>query len=404
VLLIGINYWPEPTGNAPYTTGLADHLAALGCEVTVLTGMPYYPQWRIYSGYAGKLRLREQIGAVEVHRFRQYIPGRQSAVRRALFEASFLLNVLPSLRGWSPDVVIGVIPSLSGGILAALAARRYRVPMGLLFQDLVGQGALQSGIPGKITSSVEGWVARQAAAIAVVAEGFRAYLEGLGVDSTRIQRVRNWTHIGSATRSREESRAMLGIPQESWVCLHAGNMGYKQGLENVIDCARLARQQDPNLLFVFVGDGNQRAHLQQLAAGLTNVRFIPPQSEEEFPNVLAAADVLLVNQRDTVTDMALPGKLTSYLAASRPVVAAVSPLSETAAELAAAEAGLVVAAGAPEALLHAINRLAEDPSLAKAMGERGRAYALEHFAPGQALRYWEAFIAATAGQPRAAMV
>jgi glycosyltransferase involved in cell wall biosynthesis len=400
VLITGINYWPEPTGNAPYTTGLAEHLLAKGCSVTVLTGMPYYPQWQIYDGYQGKLRHREAVQGVAVERFRQYIPATQSALKRAIFEGTFLLNALPALGGRRPDLVIGVVPSLSGGVLAALAARKYKAPMGLLYQDLVGQGAIQSGIPGggrvgRLTSRIEGWVARRASGIAIVAEGFRRYFEELGVDPARIHRVRNWTHIGAATRSRQDTRAGLGIADETPVCLHAGNMGYKQGLENVIECARMARDRFPDLQFVFVGDGNQRAHLQALAAGLGNIRFIPPQSEEDFPNILAAADVLLVNQRETVTDMALPGKLTSYLAAGRPVVAAVSPNSETAIELASAEAGLVVDAGDPEALLGAINRLISDRQLADEMGERGRAYALETFTAAKALDRLEEFIRAT---------
>jgi glycosyltransferase involved in cell wall biosynthesis len=96
-----------------------------------------------------------------------------------------------------------------------------------------------------------------------------------------------------------------------------------------------------------------------------------------------------------VTDMALPGKLTSYMAAGRPVVAAVSPVSETAAELAAAEAGLVVDAGAPYRLLDAIRRLIGDSALADEMGARGRSYAFENFTADKALGRLEQFIGST---------
>ncbi|MBD0321819.1 MAG: glycosyltransferase WbuB, partial [Aldersonia sp.] len=46
VKIVGINYAPETTGIAPYTSGLADGLAARGHRVEVLTGQPHYPQWR----------------------------------------------------------------------------------------------------------------------------------------------------------------------------------------------------------------------------------------------------------------------------------------------------------------------------------------------------------------------
>ena len=64
-----------------------------------------------------------------------------------------------------------------------------------------------------------------------------------------------------------------------------------------------------------MGDGNQRAHLRELAGGLPNLDFLPPADDADFPDVLAAADVLAVTQRASVLDMSVPSKLTSYFAA-----------------------------------------------------------------------------------------
>ena len=92
-----------------------------------------------------------------------------------------------------------------------------------------------------VVRAAEGWAARGASAVGVIAEGFRPYLESMGVDPARIRRLRNWTHTGEATIERATMRAELGWPDDAMVCLHAGNMGYKQGLENVIEAARLAQ-------------------------------------------------------------------------------------------------------------------------------------------------------------------
>ena len=51
VVIVGLHYAPEHSGNAPYTTGLARHLAAAGLGVTAVVGYPHYPQWRVYPGY-----------------------------------------------------------------------------------------------------------------------------------------------------------------------------------------------------------------------------------------------------------------------------------------------------------------------------------------------------------------
>src|SRR5690348_1713806 len=110
-----MNYSPEETGIAPYTTGMAEHLAAEGHGVTVLTGVPHYPQWRVLDGYGGRLMWTEMLGSVEVRRVRHYVPPRQSAVRRALYEATFLSHLLLTASLRRPNAVVGVVPSLSGG-------------------------------------------------------------------------------------------------------------------------------------------------------------------------------------------------------------------------------------------------------------------------------------------------
>ena len=144
--------------------------------------------------------------------------------------------------------------------------------------------------------------------------------------------------------------------------------------------------------FVFLGDGNQRHVLEQLAAGLPNVRFIPPLPDADFPNALAAADVLLVNQRPTITDMCLPGKLTSYFAARRPVIAAVADDSETAQELAAAQAGFVAKAGDPTALLAAIEHIRAHPEFAAGLSERGARFAETYLTPAASFAAIDAFV------------
>ena len=118
LLITGVNYAPEETGIAPYTTGLAEHLVQRGHQVTVITGVPSYPQWRVYPDYRKVLLRREVRAGVELWRVRNYVPRRQSTLQRGLYEASFLLGGLAKLSASKPDAVLGVVPSLSGGMLA----------------------------------------------------------------------------------------------------------------------------------------------------------------------------------------------------------------------------------------------------------------------------------------------
>lgn len=405
ILITGINYWPEKTGIAPYTTGMAEYLAERDWDVSVICGMPHYPDWKVEDGYGGKLRSQEEVNGVKLIRRRGYIPSRPSAVRRGLYEVTFFGNGAASAAFNKADAVIGVSPSVSGGVMAAFTARRHRIPYGLIFQDLAGQAAAQSGTSGgaKVagaTAAIEGWAARGASAIGVIAEGFRPHLLEMGVQDDRIHRIRNWTHIGQPTRSREEVRREFGLPEDAWICLHAGNMGLKQGLENVVDAAKLALERPNPPLFVLMGGGNQRDHLEAYSAGLPNVKFLPAQPEETFPDVLAAADVLLVNQRPTVVDFCLPGKLTSYLAVGRPVVAAVADESETGRELREADAGVVVGAGNPGHLLDAICQLRADQARALELSKNGQAFAFGHLSARAALENIEELVARVTSESR----
>src|SRR5262249_30003565 len=144
-----------------------------------------------------------------------------------------------------PDLVLGILPSLSDGVLAARLARRFGVPYGLLVQDLVGRSAAQCGIAGggrvaRTTAAIEGRVAPGANRTAIVSDGFRAYLHEAGVDPARIELVPNWSHVSPPTGERAKTRAAFGWTDGDNVVLHAGNMGLKQGLENVVAAARLA--------------------------------------------------------------------------------------------------------------------------------------------------------------------
>jgi colanic acid biosynthesis glycosyl transferase WcaI len=396
VLITGINYWPESTGIAPYTTELAEHLAEVGHRVAVITGVPHYPQWSIHPEYV-RGPYRETRSGVRIIRRHHYVPTQQSALRRARYEATFLARGQTIRLSEQPDVVIGVSPSLSGAILARLFASRYRAPYGVIVQDLLGRATEQTGIRGGqgvtwLTERIERWSLTKAAALAAVSESFFPYLMRLGVSAQRLMHVPNWTHVVTSTADRTETRRRLGWDEATRIVLHAGNMGLKQGLEQVIDVARLSAGLSHEFRFVLMGDGSQRAALEQRARGLPTVSFIDLQSAETYPDVLAAADVLLVSERREMSDMALPSKLTSYFAAGRPVLAAVSPDGATAREVRRSGGGIIVQAGEISALLAAVAQLTKDRSLALRLASAGRMYAARDLSREAALARIDSFV------------
>ncbi|MEV7480226.1 MULTISPECIES: glycosyltransferase [unclassified Streptomyces] len=396
--MVSTNYAPEVTGIGPYATQLAEHWAASGAVTDVLAGMPHYPAWRVDERYRGVWRREESRQGVTVHRRRHYVPPRQSALRRAVFEASVLVHGLLAPPPGRPDAVVSQMPSLAGGVLGARIARRHGVPHLPVVQDLMGAAAAQSGIRGggraaSAAGAAERYALRDAALVGVIHESFVPGVRALGVDAGRIRVVPNWSHVQGPSADRAATRARLGWPEDTPVVLHSGNMGLKQGLDVLVGLARLA----PHVRVVLMGDGNQRAALRTSAAGLPNVDFLPPAGAAEFPDVLAAADVLAVTQRASVLDMSVPSKLTSYFVSGRPVVASVAAEGGTADEVRRSGAGVLVAPEDPAALLAAVSRLAEDPAASDALGAHGPDYVAHHLSREAGLARFDALLTEVLG-------
>jgi glycosyltransferase involved in cell wall biosynthesis len=149
-----------------------------------------------------------------------------------------------------------------------------------------------------------------------------------------------------------------------------------------------------------MGDGSQRGSLARLAAGVPNVDFLPPAAQEDFPDVLAAADVLVLTQRASVLDMSVPSKLTSYFAAGRPVLASVAAGGGAAEEIRRSGGGRLVPPEDPAALAAAARELAGDPAAARRLGARGAAYARAHLSRAAGLGRVTALLdEALAGRP-----
>jgi colanic acid biosynthesis glycosyl transferase WcaI len=404
VSILSVHYPPEETGNAPYTGALAAGLSARAHRVTAYVAHPHYPEWKVRPGY-GQWRSTETIDGVTVHRLRHFVPRPPIGLRRLLAELSFGLRSLFSSIS-SDSVVVAVSPALFATALAALRIRLTPSRPGLVVwvQDIYTLGLAETkqggGVTATITKIVERFVLRSADRVVVIHPRFAQYLsQELGVKPERIAIIRNWTHLRpSPVMGQRDARAVLGWPTDDWLAVHTGNMGTKQGLENVVETARLADEWCAPIRFVLVGDGCERARLEELAQGIDRIQFVDPLNDEDYRCALAAADCLIVNELPGVATMSVPSKLTSYFHASRPVLAATDPAGITAGEIEQASAGAVVPAGDPVALLEMALKLVEDSERAAAYGAAGHRYCREFLTADAAITAFERVIREVASE------
>jgi len=403
ILVLGINYFPERTSVAPFTTGLCEHLAAEGHSVHVITTFPYYPEWRIWEGYRGRLTQKEERQGVAIRRVRHYIPGRASSLlERLLHDFTFTIEAFAAgLAAGGCDVVYCSCPPPALALAAYLLSRIRNVPYVIKLTDLASDaalatGILREGILVRCAQAMETFVYRRAAAVVCLCKDFCERLGRAGVEAERLPVIPDWgdTETIRPEPSDGSFRRANGIGRERFVVLHTGNMGKKQDLRNVVRAATLS-QTDPDLLWVIVGEGEERALVENEIknSGSNNVLLLPLQPAETLSQLYAAADVLLLNQKAAVKGAVIPSKLLTYMAAGHPVLAAAHTDSTASRLVIEAGCGVVVKPEEPASLAEGALRLRADAPLRSAMGANGRGYAERHYTKSRVLDSYDQFFA-----------
>ena len=393
LLILSINYAPEPAGFAPHTTALAEHMAAAGHDVEVVTGFPFAPNWKRWPEYGKHLTTRQVHRGVTLRRVSHHVPSRPGTLRgRLLLEGTFaaMTLALAALRRLGPpDVVLYVGAQPAIAMAARLTSRAWRVPYVVKVTDLAAQAAADVGIVrgrGLLSglSRFERAAYQGASTAIVLCQAFKDVLAGWGLPPARVHVIPDSIDLDAIrpVAPTGDLRASAGLTAEDFVVLVAGSMGLKQGLGNVVKAAALSKRDEPRVKWVLVGDGEDAPRLRTLAAELDVrdvVRFLPFQPEDAMSRMFADADVLLLNQVRAMKDTVIPSKLLTYLAAGRPVLAAVNQESQAAAVLRAAGGGWVVEPESPEALARAAGDSMRRGEALRDAGQSNRRYAEREF-------------------------
>lgn len=384
ILLLSQWYPPEPQKILSDLTG---SLQAAGHELTVLTGFPNYPEGRIYPGYRVRLRQREVIEGIPVIRIPIYPDHGRGVLKRSMNFMSFAASAA-CIGPWvSPraDImyVVGT-PPLGAG--AVCLSRLLRIPFAIEIQDIWPETLKSTGMVNNRTAlgtvdRLAKFVYRNAAAIRVISPGFRDNLLNKGVPDEKIRVISNWVdtdfyHPKTADPCRAEQLGIAG----GFNIMFAGTMGQAQRLDVVLDAAEQLHDL-PQVRFVLVGYGNDRDRLQELARqrGTTNVIFPGRFPAADMSDLYALADVLLIHLiDDPLFRITIPHKVFTYMAAGKPIVAAIA--GDTAQVINDAQAGLSCPPSDPAALAAAVRKIcAMTTAERQAWGDNGRRVACEKF-------------------------
>ncbi|MGH2620525.1 MAG: glycosyltransferase family 4 protein [Anaerolineales bacterium] len=370
----------DPGGTRHYE--FAQQLVRRGHRVTVLAGTRSY----LTGELLGAERRQTLEPGLEV--VRSWVLGGAGSrtLGRMLAFASFLVSAfLDGLRIPAVSLVWGTSPPLSQAWTAWALARLKRVPWLLEVRDLWPAFAVQVGVLRNraligLSRGLERFLYRRADRIVLNSPGFISHLVDSGAKASKLAFVPNGvdTQLFDPAAQGGELRRLAGL-ERKFIALYAGAHGIANDLGQLLAAAELLRE-DPRIAFVLVGDGREKVALQAKgrAMDLTNVFFLPAIEKARVPSLLADADCgLVVLKPIPLFTTTYPNKMFDYMAAAKPVVLAIDGVARRLME--EADAGVCVPPSDPPALAAALQRLANDPGLARELGRRGRAYVETHY-------------------------
>lgn len=337
ILVVCQYYYPEPFR----ISDICESLVEKGHDVTVLTGLPNYPEGQVLDGYRDGKKRNEILNGVKV--VRSFEVGRGNN-KLKLFLNYFSFALSGSLKALFMKekfdvVLVNQLSPVMMGIPAIVYKRKHKKKLLLycldLWPDSLAAGGInESSIIYKFFMKISQWIYNSADSIAVTSSMFEEYFRNtLGVYNKKIHHLPQYAE-DLFTESIEVAK------DDKYNFVFAGNIGDMQSVETIVKAANVLREHS-NIIFHVVGDGSKFEECKLLSQklGLENVRYYGRRPVSEMPHYYGLADAMLITLKNNkAISYTLPGKVQSYMAAGKPIIGAIN--GETNRVIKDAECGL----------------------------------------------------------------
>ena len=418
LLVICPHFDPDVAPTGVVMSRIAHELIARGHRLHVVTSLPWYQHHAIDPGWEGQLVRTERTEWGCISRVHPFPTDKRNIPARALAFGGFtaLATIVGTFSRVRPDAVLAMSPPLTLGMAGRMVATARRVPLIFNIQDVFPDVAIELGLltgnrvirgaralervsyrmSDAVTVLSDDLAANVRAKITIGLEGERAELQ-----AAKVRVIPNFVDTNAIRPAARENsyREDYGLIGKT-VVMYAGNVGFSQSLDLVLDAARSFERSRPDVVFVINGGGSARPDLEREAANLSNLRFIDMQPIERLPEVLAAGDLHVVPLRAGLAWSSVPSKLYSILAAGRPIVASVDAGTEVERTIERAGAGIAVPPDSPAEFRAALAELLDDRERSEAMGASGRLFVERWASPAAVAESYENLFAELIDQRR----
>jgi colanic acid biosynthesis glycosyl transferase WcaI len=386
ILIVSQYFWPENFRINDLTEALVER----GHSVTVLTGLPNYPSGKLFPGYKLFKWPRETYKGATVIRSPLIPRGNSRGLRLAINYLSFALfaSIAGPLwcRGQFDSIFVFGVSPVTVGLPAIVMKFFKQAPiyfwvLDLWPESLSATGAVRSktilGLVGKMTANIYAQCQR----ILVQSNGFFPFIERLKVPHKKIVYFPSWAEAIFVPTPKKPVDEFKNLPQ-GFRILFAGNIGEAQDFPTILSAAEIVKKENPAVQWVVAGDGRKMSWLKAEVDRRKlneNFHFVGTHPLEKMPSLFADADALIVSLKDDpILNVTIPGKIQSYMACGRPIIASLNGTG--ASVIREANAGFVSKAESPSDLANSVVEMSQmSQSGLESMGQAGRQYYLSNF-------------------------
>lgn len=375
ILVISQYFYPEPFR----INDICKEWVKRGHKVTVLTGIPNYPEGKFYKGYSWFKKRKENWEGVDIIRIPLISRG-HSSFRLILNYYSFIFFgwFWKTFTGLKPDLIFTFeVSPLTQAKIGRWFSKRRKIPNYLYVQDLWPENLeVVGGIHNKrVLNHYQKMADKIYKSCTKIFATSPSFVKAIQERVTDKEKVVYWPQYAEEVYKPVDNPKPVGIPDDNrFKIVFTGNIGAAQGLDILPKVAKLV---DDDICFVIVGDGRGKTQfLKDIEEVKDKFVIIDRQPQENIPDILCACDVAFVSfMNSPLFEKTIPAKLQSYMACGMPILASAS--GETKRIIEEAKCGACGEIGNPDSLLNCIKQIKESDY--KSMGKNSREYCLKHF-------------------------
>jgi len=328
ILFITDNFTPEV--NAPATRTyehVKEWIKDKDIEVTIITCAPNFPHGKVYEGYKNKLYQKEYINGIEIIRVWSYITSNSGFAKRVLDYISFGMMAFIVGLFKKHDLIIATSPQFFTTWAAWGISKIRRKPWVFELRDLWPEsiktvGAMEQGIVIDLLEKIELGLYESSNKVIAVTDAFKSNLISRGIDESKIEVVTNGSNMDLFNLKEKDQDLLHELNLDGkFVIGYIGTHGMAHSLDFIVKS--IAKVQDSDIHFLFIGDGAMKKTIVDLAKELQleNITFLDPIAKEDVPKYLSICDVSLapLKKEDNFKSV-IPSKIFEASAMKKPTL------------------------------------------------------------------------------------